>query len=148
MKSYLYSFVFIFILFSCSNEDNITPQTEADIQAYIAANNLNAQKTSSGLYFIIEKQGTGTFPSRNSNVTVAYKGYLLDGNVFDESANGISIGLNQVIPGWTEGIQLFRVGGEGKLIIPYQLGYGIQGRAPAIPGGAVLVFDINLKSVN
>lgn len=122
---------------------------EADILAYINNNNLNAQKTDSGLYYIINNEGSGASATSNSNVTVAYKGYLLDGTVFDESnIQGTSFNLNQVIPGWQEGIPLFKEGGEGTLLIPYQLGYGLQGRDPIIPGGTVIAFDINLISIN
>ena len=93
-------------------------------------------------------EGSGTRPNSNSNVTVAYKGYFLDGTVFDQSdSNGISFGLNRVISGWTEGITYFKEGGEGLLIVPYNLGYGTKGRG-AIPGGAVLVFDVKLIKVN
>ena len=90
MKSYL--FLFVFVLFSCSKNDTIfEPQTETDILKYIEDNNLNATKSSSGLYYVIKNQGTGTRPTTSSNVTVAYKGYFLDGSVFYQSnANGIS----------------------------------------------------------
>jgi len=81
-------------------------------------------------------------------LTVDYKGYFLDGVVFDESdSNGITFGLNQVIQGWTEGITYFREGGNGILLVPYQLGYGEAGRG-SIPGGSVLIFDIRLLQVN
>ena len=107
-----------------------------------------ATKTNSGLYYVINNEGTGKKPTSTSNVTVAYKGYLLDGTVFDQSsANGISFGLNRVIAGWTEGIQLFKEGGEGVLLIPSNLGYGPYSQG-AIPGWAVLVFDVKLISVN
>ena len=144
---------FIFLLctalfISCSGDDNnFTPQTEEDIINYIEENNLDAQRTSSGLYYVINNEGSGARPTSNSNVTVVYKGYFLDGNVFDESTNGISFGLNQVIRGWTEGIPYFKEGGSGILLIPSNLGYGNSGRG-SIPGGAALVFDIQLISVN
>jgi FKBP-type peptidyl-prolyl cis-trans isomerase FkpA len=149
MKSYLTLFISLFLVISCSKDvDSFEPQTEADIIQYIEANNLNATRSDSGLYYVIDNEGTGTRPTSSSNVTVDYKGYLLDGTVFDQSdSNGISIGLNQVIAGWTEGIQLFKEGGEGILLIPSNLGYGSNGSGP-IPGGAVLVFDIELISVN
>ncbi|MFT4576505.1 MAG: FKBP-type peptidyl-prolyl cis-trans isomerase FkpA [Polaribacter sp.] len=143
-------FLLCIILFtSCSSNDdsNFTPQTEADIIKYIADNNLNAEKSNSGLYYVINNLGTGARPTSSSNVTVAYKGYFLDGTVFDQSANGISFGLNQVIKGWTEGIPYFKEGGDGILLVPSNLGYGNAGRG-SIPGGAVLVFDIRLISVN
>jgi FKBP-type peptidyl-prolyl cis-trans isomerase FkpA len=149
MKYYLYLFFSIFLFLSCSNNEvEFEPQTEADIIKYIEDNDLNANRTNSGLYYIIKKEGTGIRPTSNSNVTVAYKGYFLNGNTFDQSnADGISFGLNQVIKGWTEGIPLFKEGGEGVLLVPSNLGYGPNGRS-SIPGGAVLVFDISLIKVN
>jgi FKBP-type peptidyl-prolyl cis-trans isomerase FkpA len=148
MKSYIFIFLTVFLFTSCSDDANPEIQTEADIIKYIADNNLNAKKTSTGLYYVITKQGTGKRPTSSSaNVTVAYKGYFLDGKVFDQNPNGFTANLNQVIRGWTEGLQLFNEGGEGILIVPYDLGYGINGRG-SIPGGAVLVFDIKLFTVN
>ena len=148
MKFYLYIIFSIFIFTSCAKDTNFEPQTEEDIIAYIEANDLDATRTNSGLYYVIDNGGSGARPTGSSDVTVAYKGYFLDGNTFDQSSDaGISFGLNQVIPGWTEGIQLFKEGGEGMLLIPYNLGYGINGRS-SIPGGAVLIFDIHLISVN
>jgi FKBP-type peptidyl-prolyl cis-trans isomerase FkpA len=123
-------------------------QNEIDILKYIDDNSLEATKTDSGLYYVINEEGTGARPTANSNVTVDYKGYFLDGTVFDESnSDGLSIGLNQVIAGWTEGIQLFKEGGDGVLLIPSNLGYGIRGSG-AVPGGAVLIFDVKLIRVN
>jgi len=149
MKTHLYLFFSVFIFLSCSNNDtDFERQTEEDIIKYIEDNDLNANRTNSGLYYVIDNSGSGTRPTSSSNVTVAYKGYFLDGSVFDQSdANGISFGLNEVISGWTEGIPLFKEGGEGLLLVPSNLGYGDRGRS-SIPGGAVLVFDIKLISVN
>jgi FKBP-type peptidyl-prolyl cis-trans isomerase FkpA len=156
MKSYLQLFVFLFIFTSCSknestclnSDSNFDPQTEEDIIKYIEDNDLNANRTSSGLYYVIDNSGSGNRPTSSSNVTVAYKGYFLDGSVFDQSdASGISFGLNQVISGWTKGIPLFKEGGNGILLIPSNLGYGSRGSC-SIPRDAVLVFDIKLISVN
>ena len=148
MKSYVCLFFSILLFLSCSKEADSEPQTEADILKYIEDNNLDASKTNSGLYYVINKQGTGTRPISSSNVTIAYKGYFLDGTIFDQSdSNGSSFGLNQVIAGWTEGIQLFKEGGEGILLIPYNLGYGTS-QNRSIPGGSVLIFDVKLISVN
>lgn len=123
-------------------------QNEIDILKYIDDNSLEATKTDSGLYYVINEEGTGARPTANSNVTVDYKGYFLDGTVFDESnSDGLSIGLSQVIAGWTEGIQLFKEGGDGVLLIPSNLGYGIRGSG-AVSGGAVLIFDVKLIRVN
>lgn len=124
-----------------------TETNEAEINAYLEDNSLESQKTASGLHYIIENQGDGAAPTATSNVTVAYKGYFLNGTVFDQSEEGITIGLDQVISGWTEGIQLFKEGGNGMLLIPAHLGYG-SFDYNGIPGGSVLVFDIELLSVN
>ncbi|CDF79269.1 FKBP-type peptidyl-prolyl cis-trans isomerase [Formosa agariphila KMM 3901] len=122
-------------------------ENEQEIVDYIEANNLNAQPTGSGLYYVIDEQGDGEKPTADSNVTVTYKGYFTDGEVFDESPSEISFYLNNVIEGWQEGIQLFNEGGSGTLLIPSHLGYGRYG-ASIIPGGSVLIFDVNLISVN
>ncbi|MEM8894443.1 MAG: FKBP-type peptidyl-prolyl cis-trans isomerase [Bacteroidota bacterium] len=132
----------------CPEPPNFNGTEEEEIQAYLSENNLNATRTNSGLYYVLENPGTGNQPTSSSNVRVAYRGYFTNGNVFDESASdGISFGLNQVIPGWTEGIPLFREGGNGILLLPSSLGYGSRGTT-CIPGGSVLVFDVELIQVN
>lgn len=148
MKKIIFLLSLIFILCACSSDSDFEPQTVADITAYLSKNNLQAKKTNNGLYYIIEQEGSGKRPTSNSTVTVAYKGYLLDGTVFDESsASGVTFPLNAVIPGWTLGIPLFKEGGFGTLIIPSNLGYGNNGTR-GIPGGAVLVFEVKLLKVN
>lgn len=123
-----------------------TVQNEKEIVDYIAKNNLNAQKSDTGLYYVITEPGTGKQPTANSDVRVAYKGYFTSGKIFDQSKpEGIDFGLYQVIKGWTEGIQYFKEGGSGVLLVPAHLGYG-NGR-PGIPGGSVLVFDVKLIAV-
>ena len=83
-------------------------------------------------------------PTSSSYVTVVYKGYLTDGNVFDQSkSTGLGISLTNVIKGWQEGIPYFKVGGKGKLLIPSALGYGAQTQGN-IPANSVLIFDITL----
>ena len=135
---------------SCSSDDekDYVVLNDKEITDYIAKNNLAAEKSTTGLYYVIDDEGTGVQPNSTSNVTVAYKGYFTNGTVFDQSdGEGISFGLQQVIAGWTEGITYFKEGGSGKLLIPSHLAYGNSGRG-SIPGGAVLIFDINLISVN
>ena len=151
MKYPLLAFVFILFL-SCDNNDkenvDYKVQNEKEIAAYISKNNLNAQKSNSGLYYVIEEEGAGEQPTSNSDVTVAYKGYFLNGSVFDQSnSNGISLNLQQVIKGWTEGITYFKEGGSGLLLVPAHLGYG-NNNSNGIPGGSVLIFEIDLISVN
>jgi len=143
------------LLISCSKDNtsdqaviDYTVQNEKEIVAYIAEHNLTAQKSASGLHYVINEMGMGEQPTTSSNVTVAYKGYFTDRNVFDQSdAKGISFGLQQVIKGWTEGITYFKEGGSGILLVPSHLGYG-SGGTRGIPGGSVIIFDVHLISVN
>ena len=155
-----YSFLaLVAVLFmSCNDkkkEETTTPETttsavsnnEAEIKKYIADNHLNAKRSDSGLYYVIEEAGTGKQPTADSEVTVAYKGYFTSKQVFDQSdEKGISFPLRNVVPGWTEGIQYFKEGGKGILLIPSDLGYGPESQG-TIPGGSVLIFDIKLISV-
>jgi peptidyl-prolyl cis-trans isomerase A (cyclophilin A) len=109
-----------------------------------------AKTTPSGLRYIVEKEGTGVSPVATDQVTVHYTGTLLNGKKFDSSVDRgqpATFGLNQVIAGWTEGLQLMKVGGKTKLIIPPALGYGAQGAGGIIPPNAWLVFDVELLNV-
>lgn len=152
MKS-LFISLFVVLFASCNDDENTsqkdyTAENKQEILDYISDNDLDAIESATGIYYVINEAGTGEQPISSSNVTVAYKGYFTNGTVFDQSnANGISFNLNQVITGWTEGIQYFKEGGSGILLIPSSLGYGNSGNQ-TIPGGAVLVFDVNLISVN
>jgi FKBP-type peptidyl-prolyl cis-trans isomerase FkpA len=120
---------------------------EKIIQDYITANDLEAVATGSGLYYVRTEVGTGASCNQFSTVTVAYKGFLTDGTVFDESPEeGISFGLQSVIQGWTEGIPYFKEGGKGILLIPSALGYGNKS-VGTIPKNAVLIFEIELIEV-
>ncbi|HET6244599.1 MAG: FKBP-type peptidyl-prolyl cis-trans isomerase [Bacteroidetes bacterium] len=135
----------------CACKKNVKTQAQVDdekIIAYLEKNSLNATKTESGLYYIIDSIGTGISPSSSSTVTVAYKGYFVDEKVFDQSnSSGIKFNLSQVILGWTEGVPYFRKGGKGRLLIPSALGYGNQARN-GIPASSVLIFDIHLIDVH
>jgi FKBP-type peptidyl-prolyl cis-trans isomerase FkpA len=153
MKYILTSLLALTLFISCNSNDDpkktdYTVENEKEIVDYIAKNKLTAQRTDSGLYYVINEPGTGAQPTATSKVTVAYKGYYSNGNIFDQSkAEGISFGLNQVIKGWTEGIPYFKVGGSGILLVPSHLGYGPFDYS-GIPGGSVLIFDVKLISVN
>ena len=152
MKHLLSSLLVLTLFISCSKDKETTgdyvAKNDKEINDYITKNNLTAQKSNTGLYYIITEPGTGTQPTASSNVTVAYKGYFSNGDVFDQSKpEGISFGLNQVIKGWTEGIPYFKTGGSGILLVPAHLGYGNNAVGP-IPGGSVLIFDVKLISVN
>lgn len=109
------------------------------------------EKTASGLEYQVIKQGTGEKPQATDKVTVHYTGFLTDGSKFDSSVDRgqpATFGLNQVIKGWTEGVQLMTVGSKYRFKIPPELGYGSAGAGGSIPPNAVLVFDIELISIN
>jgi len=144
---YLLSMAFLFLL-GCAEDENesIAISSEEQITTYLEAKDLVAERSESGLYYIIETEGTGRRPRAASIVTVAYTGFLTDGTEFD-SSRGATFSLANVIAGWTEGIQLFREGGKGILLVPAELGYGAAGRG-SIPGNAAMVFDVELISVN
>jgi len=117
------------------------------IQKYIADHSYTASKTSSGLYYVIDVQGAGSYPTADSTVTVAYVGKLSNGGVFDQSNSlGATFPLANVIQGWKEGIPYYSEGGEGVLLIPSHLGYGASGSA-SIPANSVLIFEIVLIDV-
>lgn len=105
------------------------------------------QTTASGLQYEVLQKGDGDcHPTANSTVTVHYHGTLIDGTVFDSSVNRgqtISFGLNQVIPGWTEGVQLMVVGDKMRFYIPSHLAYGNRS-AGIIKPGSTLIFDVEL----
>ncbi|STZ75727.1 FKBP-type peptidyl-prolyl cis-trans isomerase [Bergeriella denitrificans] len=106
--------------------------------------------TASGLQYIIKTEGTGKQPkSKDEVVTVEYEGRLIDGTVFDSSKgkDPITIPLNQVIPGWTEGVQLLKEGGEATFFIPAKLAYGERAAGDKIGPNSTLVFDVKLIKV-
>jgi len=105
--------------------------------------------TASGLQYEMLRAGNGVRPTAADSVTVHYRGTFIDGTGFDNSydrGQPITFPLNGVIKGWTEGVQLMDEGSKYKLFVPYSLGYGASDYGP-IPGGSVLVFEIELISV-
>jgi len=138
----------LLIIGACKKEE--VDQRSIDdeiIQRYIADRNYTASKTSSGLYYVIEVEGTGSYPTVDSTITVIYKGKLPNGGVFDQSpAQGSTFPLANLIPGWKEGMPYFSEGGEGIILVPSHLGYGsnVQG---SIPANSVLIFEITLIDV-
>jgi len=110
-----------------------------------------AKTTPSGLAYKILTEGKGKKPKETDVVEVHYHGTLLNGEVFDSSVQRgekVSFPLNRVIRGWTEGLQLLGEGGKMKLLIPADLAYGDQGAPPKIPGGATLIFEVELFKVS
>jgi peptidylprolyl isomerase len=107
--------------------------------------------TESGMLYQVLREGTGdVHPTPSDKVTVHYHGTLIDGTVFDSSVDRgqtIDFYLNQVIPGWTEGLQKMVVGEKARLSIPSHLAYGDR-PVGAIPGGSLLIFDVELIAIN
>lgn len=106
--------------------------------------------TSTGLQYIVDKEGTGAQPTAEDEVTVHYTGKLLDGTVFDSSVNRgepATFPLNRVIPGWTEGVQLMKEGAKYTFFIPSDLAYGPNGIPNVIPPHSTLIFDVELIKV-
>ena len=104
----------------------------------------------SGLQYKVLKEGTGRNPKATDKVKCHYEGFLIDGTVFDSSVQRgepAVFGLDQVITGWTEGLQLMKEGGKTRFFIPYMLGYGESGAGQMIPPFATLVFDVELIEV-
>jgi len=108
-----------------------------------------AVRTESGLIITEITAGTGASPTATDRVSVHYHGTLRDGTVFDSSVDRgapAEFALNQVVPCWTEGLQLMKVGGKSLIVCPSDIAYGDQGR-PGIPPGAVLVFEVELLEI-
>ncbi|HEY4651267.1 MAG TPA: FKBP-type peptidyl-prolyl cis-trans isomerase [Pontibacter sp.] len=130
---------------------------DSKIQAYIKENNLqNVQKTESGIYYVVTKEGKGPQAKAGNTVAVHYKGSFLNGKVFDGSrtnpmAGGkpfeFVLGQGQVIRGWDEGIAQLKKGSEAILLIPSPLAYGAQDRGPDMPANSILRFDVELVDV-
>jgi FKBP-type peptidyl-prolyl cis-trans isomerase FklB len=112
--------------------------------------NSGVQVTSSGLQYKHVLEGNGAQPAATDEVTVHYEGRLIDGTIFDSSikrGEPATFGLNQVIPGWTEGLQLMKEGGKITLYIPQNLAYGAQDMG-TIPAYSTLIFEVELLKVN
>lgn len=107
-------------------------------------------QTKSGLQYEVLAEGNGKSPKATDKVRCHYEGHLLDGTVFDSSykrGEPADFGLNQVIPGWTEGVQLMKEGAKYRFHIPYLLAYGERGAGAQIPPYSTLVFDVELIKV-
>lgn len=129
---------------------------ESLLQDYFKKNNLNPQKTASGLYYIITTPGSGNNPKAGDQITVNYTGKTLDGTPFDSNVDpkfnhvqpfSFSVGQRQVIAGWDEGLMLMKKGSKGTLFIPSRLAYGERGAGGAIAPNAVLVFDVEVTDI-
>ena len=133
-------------------EAKVAGQAKEEGEAFLAE---NAKRegvivTGSGLQYEVLTAAEGKKPKATDKVKVHYEGTLIDGTVFDSSyrrGEAISFGLNQVIAGWTEGVQLMSVGAKYKFFIPYNLAYGERGAGAQIPPYAALIFTVELLGI-
>ncbi|MFD1293511.1 FKBP-type peptidyl-prolyl cis-trans isomerase [Lutibacter holmesii] len=148
---YFITLLLLVSIVSCNEDDSDDSknlgQSEADIIEYIENNNLDASRSSNGVYYLIDEAGEGDFPTEDAYVKVSYEGYLLDGSIFDSNSDGVSFDLLSVIPGFSEGLSFFNTGSSGTILIPPSLAYGDSGAGSSIPGGAVVIFDVEVISI-
>lgn len=130
-------------------KDIVAPLSEQQVIVdYLAANNINATKHGSGLYYQIWQQGSGESPNNCSSIIIHYSGLLSNGQKFDEGKN-VAFTLGSLIEGWKKGLPLIQKGGKIKLYIPPSLGYGSSdirdnNGTVVIPANSMLIFDISL----
>lgn len=142
-----------FFVFQRMNAGKNAPENIQLGADFLAANEAQegVVSTASGLQYKVLEKGAGeVHPTAKSNVKVHYHGTLIDGTVFDSSVDRgtpISFALNQVIPGWTEGVQLMVDGDKFRFYIPSHLAYGNRA-AGKIPSGSLLIFDVELIAIN
>ena len=144
-------FIGCILLVSCNKDEETNPSSKDEqdqiLQDYFDANNINPQKTESGLYYVVDEQGS---PIQNGEViSVNYEGRLLSGEKFDSSFDrgtpfSFPVGAGQVIQGWDEGIPLIGKGGKGTLYIPSHLGYGSRGAGAVIKPYSILIFRVEV----
>lgn len=126
-----------------------TAQAAEALSQYLQKNNIVAEPTESGLFYVVSQEGNGEKPQVGQNVQMHYTGKLLDGTVFDSSVErgqtfAFPLGVGRVIPGWDEGVQLMSKGEKGVFYIPYYLAYGDTGAGEMIPPYSNLVFEVEL----
>lgn len=123
-----------------------------DGEAFVVANSKKegVKATASGLQYKILKTGTGKSPKATDKVKVHYHGTLIDGSVFDSSverSEPATFGVNQVIPGWTEALQLMKEGDKWQIVLPSKIAYGEQGAGGKIGPNSTLIFEVELLSI-
>jgi FKBP-type peptidyl-prolyl cis-trans isomerase len=136
-------------------EQQLAAETEVNKMKGATHLEENARKegvivTESGLQYSVITQGDGAKPTATDQVTVHYRGTLIDGTEFDSSysrGEPATFGLNQVIPGWTEGVQLMNVGCKVKFVVPHERGYGERGAGGAIGPFETLIFEVELIEI-
>jgi peptidylprolyl isomerase len=159
MKSYIVALCAAgLVVAGCSKKDEPAvasnpeaPKTTSQVPSSSGSTNSDMVTTATGLKYQVLKHGTGTTsPKATDTVKVHYHGTLLDGTVFDSSVQRgepISFPLDRVIPGWTEGLQLMKVGDKFKFVIPAELAYGANSPSSKIPPNSTLVFEVELLAI-
>ncbi len=137
-----------FDIFVNQKEERLKADQEAGIKELEELTN-SMDQTDSGLFYKITQKGSGDYPPKGGNVSVHYRGMLLDGTVFDSSYQRnepirFQLGQGKVIKGWDEGIALLKKGSAAKLVIPSELAYGSRGAGGVIPPNATLIFEVEL----
>ena len=133
-------------------EEKLVGEAKASGEAFLAENakREGVKVTDSGLQYEVLEETIGQKPKATDKVRVHYEGTLIDGTVFDSSykrGESITFGLNQMIKGWTEGLQLMSIGSKYKLYLPYQLAYGERGAGANIPPYSALIFTVELLGI-
>lgn len=141
--------LFICLTLQAYNMQN--PKDSISLESYMKANDVAAQKSKDGIYYIIEKEGRGAKAKKGDYVMINYTGKLVDGTVFDQSDEKdpftFQVGYRQVIQGFDKGIPLLKVGSKATLYIPSELGYGKAGIGNSIPSNAGLIFDVEVLKI-
>lgn len=147
LQKIIFSFLIILIFTSCSTytEGNLK-QFDTEIKSYIKKNNLEMEKSETGLYYSIINEGEGEPIKYNDIVSFKYTGKLLTGEVFDKSAGAIELKVSALIGAWKEIMTILKPGGKATLIAPPQLGYGDKD-LEKIPANSCLYFEIEVLSV-
>lgn len=142
---FLFGLLAIFLAFTACDADDPEARAAKDRQKildYIEENDLDAYELESGVFVVIEVEGSGSHPHEGSTVRMAYQGYLLDGTLFD-SATDANIFLPNTVRGFRIGVMEFRRGGKGIILIPSGMGYGETGTV-SIPRNSVLIFHVEI----
>lgn len=131
-------------------EEEGRENTEAGA-AYLSENGARegVTTTASGLQYEVLREGDGSMPAATDQVTINYRGTLIDGTEFDSSYDGtpLTLGADRFIPGFSEGLQQMSVGGQYRLVIPGNIGYGPAGSPPNIGPNAILIFEVELLEI-
>lgn len=148
MRNIFFLLTGIILISSCSTYSEEDLSTfDKEIKEYVEKNHLDVQRSSSGLYYRIDSLGTGNNILYTNYIDVTYKGYLLDGTVFDEQTEPVEFQVRGVIAAWQEILLQMKDGGKAFLISPPQLGYGGR-ELDDIPANSILVYELEVVHVH